>query len=73
MRHHLMISCFIRGEGAGVCGERGGVHGKGACMVRGHAWQRGAMHGERGVHGKRWDVCGEEGACMAGHYYPIIR
>ena len=40
----------------------GGVHGRGACVARGHAWQWG-MHGggvcvaEGGMHG-RGDMCG---------------
>ena len=42
-----------------------GMRGRGACMVEG-------VHGKGGVHG--WgDVCGQEGACVAGgHVWPGV-
>ena len=45
----------------------GGMHGRGACMARGHAWWGGMCGGWRvwwgGMHGRghAW-----QGACMAG-------
>ena len=41
----------------GFCPQGGGVHGRGACVAGGHAWQ-GGMHGGGG---HVW-----QGACMAG-------
>ena len=60
------------GGGACIVGvmHGGGVHGRvacvaGRCMAGGHAWQRGDVCGEGGVHDRRcaWWWCG---ACMAG-------
>ena len=39
----------------------GGVHGGGACVARGHAWQGACM----AVGHAWWGVCVAEGACMA--------
>ena len=58
-------------QGACVAGD-GGVHGRGACMAGGHAWQ-GGMHGRgasvAGGHLWQGGICGRgcawQGVCMA--------
>ena len=42
----------------GMHGRRRGMHGRGACMTGGHAWQG-------GMHGREW-VCVWQGVCMSG-------
>ena len=47
-------------EGGGMCDM--GKHGRGTCMVGGHAWQGACMAGGmHGIWGHAW-----QGVCMAG-------
>ena len=52
--------CVVKGgmHSGGVCVVKGGeCMAKGACMVRGHVWQRGGHVWQGGMHGRACVVC----------------
>ena len=49
--------------------QRGGMHGRGVCIARGHVWQ-GSMCGGGGMHGGGEGVRAGEKATEAGGTYP---
>ena len=58
----LFFRCLsVHRRGGGGASKAGGMHGRGACMAEGHAWQRGVWQGAC----MAWSVCGR-GICMAG-------